>query len=55
MEQICYYNSYKEDTNSNSFLAAKKQTSSTSKIIFSIANPFDKTSRNGNIYFEMMK
>ena len=54
-EQICYYNSNKKDTNSNSSLAVKKQASSTSKIIFSIANPFDKTSRNDNIYFEMMK
>ena len=37
----------------NSFLAVRRPTSSTSKIIFSIVNLFGKTSRNNNIYFEI--
>ena len=35
-EQICYYNRIKEDTSSNSFLAARRQASSHSEILFSI-------------------
>ena len=31
----------------------RKQTSSTSEIIFSIVNLIDKTNRNDNIYFEI--
>ena len=51
--QICYYNQNKSDTSFNFFLALRKQTSSTSEIIFSIVNLIDKTSRNDNIYFEI--
>ena len=52
-EQICYYNRNKRDKSFDSFLAVRKQTSSTSEIIFSIVNLIDKTNRNDNIYFEI--
>ena len=52
-EQICYYNRNKRDTSFNSFLAVRKQTSSTSEIIFSIDKVIDMTNRNNNIYFEI--
>ena len=52
-EQICYYNRNKRDTSFNSFLAVRKQTSSTNEIIFSIDKVIDKTNRNNNIYFEI--
>ena len=35
-EQICYYNRNKKDKTFNCFLALRKQTSTTDKIIFSI-------------------
>ena len=34
-------------------MTLRKQTSSTSEIIFSIVNLIDKSSRNDNIYFEI--
>ena len=34
-------------------MAVRKQTSTTSEIIFSIANLINKTNRNDNIYFEI--
>ena len=34
-------------------MAERKQTSTTSKIIFSIVNLIDKTNRNDNIYFKI--
>ena len=52
-DQICYYNQNKSDTSFNFFLTLRKQTSSTSEIIFSIVNLIDKSSRNDNIYFEI--
>ena len=52
-EQICYYNRNKRNTSFNSFLAVRKQTSSTSEIIFSIVNLIDQTNRNNNIYFDL--
>ena len=52
-EQICYYNRNKEDKSFNSFLAVRKQTSTTIKIIFSIVNLIDKTNKNDNIYFKI--
>ena len=52
-EQICYYNRNKRDTSFNSFLAVRKQTSSTSEIIFSIDKVIDNTNRNNNICFEI--
>ena len=44
-EQICYYNRNKKDTSCNSFLALQKQTSSASKITFSITKVIAKTNR----------
>ena len=52
-EQICYYNRNKSDKSFDSFLAVRKQISSTSEIIFSIVNLIDKTNRNDSIYFEI--
>ena len=52
-EQICYHNRNKRNTSFNSFLAVRKQTSSTSEIIFSIVNLIDQTNRNNNIYFDL--
>ena len=34
-------------------MAVRKQTSTTSEIIFSIANLINKTNRNDNLYFEI--
>ena len=52
-EQICYYNRSKRDNNFNSFLSVRKQTSSTTEIIFSIVNIIDKTNRNNAIYSDI--
>ena len=52
-QQICYYNQNKRGKSFNSFLAVRKQTSATSKTIFSVVNLIDKTNRNDNIYFEI--
>ena len=51
-EQICYYNQNKRDT-SFTFLAVRKQTPTTNKIIFSIVNLIDKTNKNDNIYLDI--
>ena len=48
-KRICYFNRKKRDTCFNSFLTVRKQTSSTSEIIFSIVNLIDKKNRN-NIF-----
>ena len=37
----------------NFFLALRKQTSSTSEIIFSIVNLIDESRRNDNMHFEI--
>ena len=52
-EQMCYYNRNKRDNNFNFFLAARKQTSSATEIIFSIVNIVDKTNRNNAIYSDI--
>ena len=52
-EQICYYNWNKRDKSFNCFLAVRKQTQTTNKIIFSIVNLIDKTNKNDNIYFKI--
>ena len=52
-KQICYYNRNKRDKIFNCFLAVRKQTPTTNKIIFSIVNLTDKTNKNDNIYFEI--
>ena len=51
-EQICYYNRNKKDTSFNSFLALRKETSSASKITFSIVKVIDKRNRHNSIYSE---
>ena len=52
-EQICYYNRNKKDTSFNSFLALRKETSSASKVKFSIVKVIDKTNRHSTIYSEI--
>ena len=51
-EQICYYNRNKKDKTFNCFLALRKQTLTTDKIIFSTKNPIDKSNKK-DIYFEI--
>ena len=52
-EQICYYNRNKKDTSFNSFLAVRRETSSTREIIFSIVKVIDKTNGQNTIYYEI--
>ena len=52
-EQICYYNRNKRGKTFNCFLALRKQTSATDKIIFSIENLIDKANKKEDIYFEI--
>ena len=53
MQQICYYNRNKTDTNFNSFLAARQQTSQEGEIKFSFAKVIDNTNRAKVIYSEV--
>ena len=50
-EQICYYNRNKKDRTFNCFLALRKQTWITDKIIFSIENLIDKTNKKKTYLF----
>ena len=52
-QQICYYNRNKTDTNFNSFLAARQQTSQEGEIKFSFAKVIDNTNRAKVIYSEV--
>ena len=42
-EQIHYYSRNKRETSFNSFLAVRKETSSTNEVVFSIVKVIDKT------------
>ena len=54
-EQICYYNRNKKDTsfNFNSFLAVRKETSSSSEIIFFIVRVIYNLNRHSSICSEI--
>ena len=51
--QSCYCNQNKKDITFNCFLALRKQTSATDKIIFYIENLIDKTNKKEDLYFEI--